>query len=879
MEEMTLTHTGSRGMQYHIMIDRSTGVFALRRRVDFKPMSWTPTVQPGITRTYVIAFLFAFINQGAFAQFGEQRVFSTQAQEANRLCAADFDNDGDEDIASASPGDNKVAWYENVDGFGAFGSQSIVSQAAQRVNSIHCTDLDRDGNIDILSASRDDNAISWHRNTGLGIFAVRTTITTNAFVAMSVYSIDLDNDGDEDVLSASRDDNKIAWYEHLDGNGAFGPQQIISSTAMRAFDVYAADLDGDGDMDVLSASEFDDKIAWYENTNGQGAFSAERIITLSADAAHDVHAADIDGDGDFDVLAASSFSNSITWYENTNGSGAFSEPRLISNQTAFAHYVQTADIDLDGDLDVLSASINDSKIAWYPNIDGQGTFGTQRIISTSGVGATSVIAVNIDGDQDLDIVATSMFDNKVAWYESFAGKGRVRFGFSSAIASGDNTLWAHQVIAADIDGDRDLDVLSASFLDDKIAWYANNSGRFGAQQIISGAADGARDVQVADLDNDGDLDVLSASGNDNGIKWYQNIDGNGRFGGLQVISEEAENPYAVSPADIDGDGDIDVVTASFDDDTIAWFSNLDGEGFFGPLIAISTAAKGATDVVTADIDGDGDIDVVSASSFDDKIAWYRNLDGAGDFGGQVIIDEDADLAISVHVADIDSDGDLDILSASSGNNTIAWYDNLDGLGTFSRPNIITLEAHRAFSVYTADLDTDGDLDVLSASREDNVIAWYENLDRGLFGERTVISASAQGARSVYAADLDNDGDPDVLSASQDDDRVSWYENLSLIGTVLDNETPETWETNFDASVFPNPASHTATLAFSLDRPQHVVIDVYDMQGRRVAQMHNGYLSANNEHRLAFHRNALPSGVYMVRIQGEQVALTRKVVIL
>ena len=80
----------------------------------------------------------------------------------------------------------------------------------------------------------------------------------------SVYAADLDEDADLDVLSASWDDDKIAWYAN-DGTGRFGPQQVISTAANGANSVYAADLDGDGDLDILSASSNDDKIAWYEN--------------------------------------------------------------------------------------------------------------------------------------------------------------------------------------------------------------------------------------------------------------------------------------------------------------------------------------------------------------------------------------------------------------------------------------------------------------------------------------------------------------------------------------------------------------------------------------------------------------------------------------
>jgi hypothetical protein len=96
-------------------------------------------------------------------------------------------------------------------------------------------------------------------------FGPQQVIPTSSGSALSVYAADLDGDGDPDVLSASYSGNYLAWYENVDGLGEFGPQQVIPTWAPGAYSVFAADLDGDGDLDVLSASSRDDKIAWYEN--------------------------------------------------------------------------------------------------------------------------------------------------------------------------------------------------------------------------------------------------------------------------------------------------------------------------------------------------------------------------------------------------------------------------------------------------------------------------------------------------------------------------------------------------------------------------------------------------------------------------------------
>ena len=89
----------------------------------------------------------------------------------------------------------------------------------------------------------------------------------------------------------------------------------------------------------------------------------------------------------------------------------------------------------------------------------------------------------------------------------------------------------------------------------------------------------------------------------------------------------------------------------------------------------------------------------------------------------------------------------------------------------------------------ADVDGDGDLDVLSASNFDNKIAWYENDGLQSFTEHT-ISNNAGGASSLFVEDVDGDGDLDVLSASSTDDKIAWYENVGT-GFVPGNKHADT----------------------------------------------------------------------------------------
>ena len=111
-------------------------------------------------------------------------------------------------------------------------------------------------------------------------------------------------------MSSSYLDDKIAWYEN-DGS-KFYPHTITTLADGAKF-VYAIDVDGDGDLDVLSASSLDDKIAWYENDGSQN-FTAH-TITTSADWAESLFAIDVNGDGHIDVLSVSTYDNKIAWYK------------------------------------------------------------------------------------------------------------------------------------------------------------------------------------------------------------------------------------------------------------------------------------------------------------------------------------------------------------------------------------------------------------------------------------------------------------------------------------------------------------------------------------------------------------------------------------
>ena len=132
--------------------------------------------------------------------------------------------------------------------------------------------------------------------------------------------------------------------------------------------------------------------------------------------------------------------------------------------------------------------------------------------------------------------------------------------------------------------------------------------------------------------------------------WYENDGASDPSWTASVIHAENNNPYSLFAADMDSDGDMDIVSASYSDDTIAWYENDGAADPSWTAADIATSADGALSVFVADMDDDGDLDIVSASQRDDTIAWYEN-DGASDPSWTAAdIATSADDASSVSVA-------------------------------------------------------------------------------------------------------------------------------------------------------------------------------------------------------------------------------------
>ncbi len=358
--------------------------------------------------------------------FSSQKLISSDLVMAHRCFSADLDNDGDQDVISLSS--SKIAWYENTDGHVSFGNENILSDLIEGGGDLYAGVLEANGYADIIWVSPFHLAALRLRNVdGNGIFNELDTIALGPPLPdhpNSIYVADIDGDGDSDVIVG---DFSIYWFENISEINSFSSAKTIATQeqAKSAFCVYATDLDNDGDIDVLSASLDDhNMIAWYKNIDGASTFEQQVIATQVAGAQF-VFAADIDNDGDMDVLSASADDGKVAWYENLDGNESFSGQKIISQSLSGAGSVLAADIDNDNDLDVIACSPSAVKIVWYENINGQGEFSQPKIIDSPQYGPTSIHVADLDVDGDIDILAT-ITPNKIVWYENLTNPTSVQ---------------------------------------------------------------------------------------------------------------------------------------------------------------------------------------------------------------------------------------------------------------------------------------------------------------------------------------------------------------------------------------------------------------------------------------------------------------------
>ena len=295
----------------------------------------------------------------------------------------------------------------------------------------------------------------------------------------------------------------------------------------------------------------------------------------------------------------------------------------------------------------------------------------------------------------------------------------------------------------------------------------------------------ARSVAVADVNGDGALDLIAANGfGDNLTVFYQV--GPGAFGGASLTLGDASTtsvPVAVEAADLDGDGDVDLVSANDGSDELAIFFQTSPDVFDSVPVVLGgpTTTAEPVSITIADLDGDGDLDLISADLLIGNLTVFLQT-ALAFFDPVSLVLGDSDpkhLPNSIVATDLDGDGDLDLVSANGGLEPLTVLIQA-GRGTFDPVPVVLGDASTIFipsAVQARDLDGDGDLDLVAAgNRSDNLTVFIQN-GPGSFDPAPQVlgdAATTDSPNDVKPADIDGDGDLDLVSANTDSDTLTIF---------------------------------------------------------------------------------------------------------
>lgn len=365
-----------------------------------------------------------------------------------------------------------------------------------------------------------------------------------------------------------------------------------------------------------------------------GGFAPPIVYDLpSGNLAHDVAMADLDADGDLDVLVAARDAGGgfggVVMFRNTGGVFATGVRYGVGNDPVG---IQAADLDNDGDVDFILSNRNSDDVSVRLN-NGDGTFGSE-IYWSVGDDPRDVGVGDFNADGILDMAVAVYGESRVKVY---TGDGDGTFTFAASYQPGSVGGLAdrpYTLTIADVNADGALDILAAKLHADQVAiLYGIGNGTFfdGDFTILVPTGDSPYDCKVADVNNDGGLDILIAEGgSDSRIRVMQNQQNafypsfsfaRTEFVGGRTINfalGDVENP----PGLLLSDGDIDIVAAPETTNQLVTLVNNGGGDFTNAQTLSLTNYSGG--IALGDVDSDGDLDAIVTLFSTGDMAVYLN---------------------------------------------------------------------------------------------------------------------------------------------------------------------------------------------------------------------------------------------------------------
>lgn len=516
----------------------------------------------------------------------------------------------------------------------------------------------------------------------------------------------------------------------------------------------------------------------YAQFGDYSLFVEDQLIAPFFDELQQIKKADMNNDGKIDLILCTKWTHKIGWMEN-DGAGNFQKLHLIDDNARYISRMAVDDIDNDGDNDIV-AYFN-QKLQWYPNI-GEGEFAPSIVISEEAYFSDIIHIVDLDNDGNKDLLIVE--DDRLYLYEN---EGDV--SFKEAVAYEEDNFYFNDIsslktIDLDNDGDLDFTYTRQNYFGTIIN---NGNNALEIKQLFE-----VESFQTAflDIDKDGFLDLVCTRYGD-ALYWMRS-NGTGEFEDPQLIDYNSSTKTAITLSDLDFDGDEDILWLGWGSNWWVgggWNENL-GDGTFGETNLIENLNGN----IFIDFDGNTLPDVMNVSNW--ELSKQQNL-GYGNFTEKQLLIHGVN-ARDMNIADIDNDGDMDLVYNDYSH--LSWFEHQDD-GTFNiQMNNIYFGSEKFYDCEVADIDKNGRMDVIcsydiSDSINPGNITWFSQNENGEFTQHE-IPAAENAATEIEIGDFDSDGDLDVVGSTIWG--LYWFKNIGnkqfaseriVINDVSDNQNP------------------------------------------------------------------------------------------